>query len=126
MSRSNNMMLRAKIGNDLAVVGFELGNYSGGSTFDLRLHQVANGDLYGVVEGNGYRGTAVVKHAFCGVWDSNDLDELGHEILLLWRTDALEQRDAKMRDLIRRTAGDELPLELPKPAMRNESGTMAI
>jgi hypothetical protein len=46
MSRSNNMMLRAKIGDDLDIVGFELDNYSGGGTFNLRLHQVARGDLY--------------------------------------------------------------------------------
>jgi hypothetical protein len=111
MSHSNNMMLRAKVNDDGSISGFELGNYSGGDTFCVRLHRLASGDFYWVVEGNGYGGTLVVKPAFLGnrYWTSHDLDELGLEILKLWREDGLEERDARMRDQIKMIWGEELP-----------------
>jgi hypothetical protein len=118
MSRSNNMMLRAKLGENGTILGFELGNYSGGDSFVLRIHRLARGDMYWVVEGNGYTGTVFVARAEGGTWDQNDLDELGREILTLWRQDVLQKRDAEIRDLIRRLdsvlgAAEELPFMLP-------------
>ena len=97
MSYSNNMMLRAKVNEDGSIAGFELGNYSGGSVFDLRLVRVVSDDFYRVVEGNGYRGTLLMKRARVSHhhWTSHDLDELGLEILTLWRENGLEERDAR-------------------------------
>jgi hypothetical protein len=116
MSYSNNMMLRAKVNDDGSIAGFELGNYSGGSMFDLRLHRVASDHFYWVVEGNGYRGTLVVKPARLSLryWTSQDFDELGLEILTLWRVNALEERDARMREQIKMFLGQELPFRLTK------------
>jgi hypothetical protein len=118
MSRSDNMLLRAKLGEGGNILGFELGNYSGGDSFVLRVHRLARGDAYWVVEGNGYKGTVFVARAEDRAWESNDLDELGHEILRLWRADVLQKRDAQIRDLIRRLEpilgpAGELPTMLP-------------
>jgi hypothetical protein len=116
MSHSNNMMLRAKVNDDGSIAGFELGNYSGGSMFDLMLHRLASGQFYWVIEGNGYRGTLVVKPAFLGdrYWTSHDLDEVGSEILTLWWENGLEERDARMRGQIKTIWGEELPFLVPK------------
>jgi len=118
MSHSDNMMLRAKLGEHGTIPGFELGNYSGGGSFVLRIHRLCRGDMYWVVEGNGYTGTVFVAPAEDGVWDQNDLDELGREILTLWRQDVLQKRDAQIRNQIRRLnsvlgAAEELPCMLP-------------
>ena len=72
------------------------------NSFVLRIHRLARGDAYWVVEGNGYKGMVFVARAEDRAWESNDLDELGHDILRLWRADVLQKRDAQIRDLIRR------------------------
>ena len=74
--------------------------------------------MYWVVEGNGYTGTVFVAPAENVPKDDNDLDELGDEILRLWRGDVLHKLDAKIRRLIRRLdsvlgPAGELPFMLP-------------
>ncbi|UWU91374.1 hypothetical protein [Bradyrhizobium sp. CB1015] len=103
MSRDNNMFLRAKIGPDGSIQSFTLGNYSGGNDFTLRIHQLARGDQYWVVEGNGYGGTVFVDSVDP---EFSDFDELCQRVLRDWRQDILHRRDASVRDLIQRRSAD--------------------
>lgn len=103
MSRANNVLLRAKFGPEGSILEFDLGNYSGGDYFVLRVHQLARGDRYWVVEGNGYEGTVFV--APVDERDGNDLDELAEEILREWRQDVLHKRDAWVRRVIEGRSG---------------------
>ena len=57
-------------------------------------------------------------------WDINDLDELGGEILRLWRADVLQGRDAEIRRLIGRLGmgpAGELPFMLPTADERRKA-----
>lgn len=114
MSHSNNMTLRAKFRDDGTIVGFVLGNYSGGDWFNLRLHRVEKDDFYWVLEGNGFKRTLFLRPLLpTSEWSGHDVDEIGLDALKLWREDGLEQQDTLMRTLIRETTGKEMPLVAP-------------
>jgi hypothetical protein len=47
--RNNNLYLRANIAPNGNVPSIELGNYSGGGSFNMRLHKLESGEFFWVV-----------------------------------------------------------------------------
>lgn len=113
MARDNNMAIRAIIGNDGSVSGFDLSNYSGGGSIILRLQKLGDGTAYWVVDDQlGYR-TFFIQLAHARGRDENDLDELGLQVLkLVGKDNGLEERDARVRASIESRTGESLPSRL--------------
>lgn len=117
MSHLNNMTLRAKFAQNGSITSFELSNYSGGGSMNLRAHRMSAGDLYWVIDAGGFSRTLLFAPASdWPLYDHSDLDQLGLEALRLCRTDdGLEERDARLRMRYEERTGERLPMMLPVP-----------
>jgi len=100
MSRSNNLLMRARIDDTGAFEAFEISNYSGGGSMKLRTYKAPSGEMFWVLDTSGADRTLVLAEAgdwYCGR-DRHDLDELSLEALRLYRTDTgLEDIDRRHR-----------------------------
>jgi hypothetical protein len=111
MSRENSIFFRARLRDDGNIDGFFLSYYTGGGTTELFLYRLQCGDLFWVLEGDGFSHSIFFRPVFCGVsgWTDRDLDELAAEALKLVATNKCEERDADMRARIKELAGEDVP-----------------